>query len=224
MPVVEAASGSWTPNYANIFSDLPTTAPATQTSNVPGVVTPGTPGTPAGTPLGNMQASGLNVLNMIGQNLMPYLGALQGLTWPQLEQYSQYLTGMTSTDPTQRMAAAGPAIGDISKLTQGTLSSLSNLPRGGQQDYLKAQALQGQQGQIGDIMTNLYTQARGAQGQFGEAGIGQFLSGLEQAQMGWGNAANIFGQLADLKGKQSDSVLGAIGSIVARVASGGLFG
>ena len=94
-----------------------------------------------------------------------------------LQQYGQYLNSMTSGSSRDRMAAAAPAIADITAQNEGAKQAISNMPRGGEKDYLMANADISKSGQISSLLNNLYTQANQAKGQLGQSEVGASQSG-----------------------------------------------
>lgn len=143
-------------------------------------------------------------LQSAGNNLMDYFGQGEQYSWPEIADFASWLDQMTSPDATARMTAAGSQIADITSQTEATKSSIKNLPRGGEQDYLLANADQAKSTAIGNLLTSEFASAETAKGTLGEWGVGTTMQGFMEASNIEGAAGNLAMQLiqGDAAGSQ----------------------
>lgn len=114
-----------------------------------------------------------------------YALALNSMTAPELASYTNYLNEMTSADPTQRLAAAAPEVQQIGEQTQQAVNNTANLPRGGANAALTAQAYQTEATNVGNALDTAYTQAQQELGQLGEFGVRGQRQGLVPQTLDW---------------------------------------
>jgi hypothetical protein len=162
---------------------------------------------------------GYEISDAAQQDLLGFTGQVRDQLYPELTSYRDWIDKLTSTDPTQRMAAAGPAVADITKQTEGVKKGLENLPRGGERNELMAEADISKGAQIGDYLNKVYTEAQQAKGKLGEFGLVSFNQMLQEF-------ANMESQAAQISlgqqgvGNQSQSNMAAnLGQLAMMFAS-----
>jgi hypothetical protein len=126
---------------------------------------------------GQVKGTGFRVDQAAYGTVLPQFENLSKMGMNNLNAYGNYLNSMTSSSPTTRMAAASPAIADITAQSEGAKSSIQDMPRGGEKNYLIGEADISKSGQISSLLNNLYTQAQQAKGSLGSSEVGQSQSG-----------------------------------------------
>jgi len=129
---------------------------------------------------GQVKGTGFQVENTANGTMLPQFEDLSKMGMGNLDSYGQYLNEMTSGSSTERMAAASPAIADITAQSEGAKQSISNMPRGGEKNFLTANADISKSSQISSLLNNLYTQAQQAKGSLGSSEVGQSQTGAGQ--------------------------------------------
>jgi hypothetical protein len=131
-----------------------------------------------------------------------YALALNQLTAPELASYTSYLNQLTSADPTQRMSAVAPQVTAIDQQTQQAVQNISQLPRGGANAALTAEAYQSEAAQVGNALNTAYNAAQQQIGNLGEFGVQATESGFGTASSALANSASTLESAAGLKAQQ----------------------
>lgn len=145
---------------------------------------------------------------------------IYNLTQPELQSFVTYLNSLTSPNSATRMAAVAPAITDITNQTQGAIQQIKNLPRGGEQDYLEAQAAQTGATNVSNLLSSAYTQAEQEMGKLGQQGFQDWLQASGEAGNLELGAATSSLSLADLKAQANQASMSEIASIAGDVGQG----
>lgn len=152
-----------------------------------------------------------------GNTVNTFTGQLYPFAVPEVQNWATWLSQLTSPDPTARMTAAAPQIADITAVEQGNLNQLSNLPRGGEQDYLKANASQNAATQISNLLTGEYAAAQQAQGALGERNIANIFQGTGEAANIEQGAGSLALQLSQLNSQGQSGLLGSLSSMLPQI-------
>jgi hypothetical protein len=188
------------------------------TSNTPSVTGIGTYGNgatstsyggyPASAPGGNPSSNGLNYNSLAGVGVQALNTAnqadvaAQGLSSAgasNLGAYQSTLNAELSTDPSARMAVQAPNIQADEQQTQSALTSLSSLPRGGAQDYLKGEAYIQEASDVGTLLDQAWNSAATATGALGTTETQLASQELQLAQTGISTGASIYGGALNVK-------------------------
>lgn len=167
---------------------------------------------------GQVKGTGFRVDQAAVGTFLPQFEGLSKEGMANENAYNQYMNAMTSSSPTERMAAAAPGIADITAQTEGAKSSIQNMPRGGEKNFLIGQADISKAGQISALLNNLYSQARQQQGQFGAQQVGQSQSGGNLYSGMEGNAANIISGGGAIQNQNNQGMFKTIMDVAAMAA------
>lgn len=157
--------------------------------------------------------------NVAGQDVLPLAGSVANTGQSVYDQYLQWLQDITSADPKTRMAAAAPQISAINAQAKGAKKQISQLPRGGERDYLMAQVDQNSASEIGNAINDWYTKGKMQQGLAGQWGISTGLQGDVAAGNLFANAGNTLAGIAAQQAAGTSSTISTIGQIAAMVAA-----
>jgi hypothetical protein len=165
---------------------------------------------------GQAKATGYE-LKGLGESINKDTG-VYNLALPEFQDYIKYLNSLTSTDPNARFAAVAPAVQDITSQKEAAISNISQLPRGGEQDYLRALAEIGGGADISKLLTGEYAAAQAAKGQAGQFGLEFRLQQEGLAENALANAGAILTGQQQLAAAGSSATIGAIADVAAMVA------
>ena len=189
-------------------------------SNTPAVYSPtvgtyGSGSTPTGytgyssnPPGGNPPSNGLNYNSLAGVGVQALNTAnqaeqaAQGLSSAGAENlgtYQSILNAELSKDPSARMAVQAPNIQANEQQTQSALTSLSSLPRGGDQDYLKGEAYIQEASDIGSLLDQVWNSAVQQEGALGTSETQLASQELQLAQNGLATGSSIYGGALKVK-------------------------
>ncbi len=170
---------------------------------------------------GNISAVGDQANTVAMSDVLNSVGKLQNLTMPEYEAFIKYLNDLTSSDPTQRMAAVAPAAQDISSQTTAAEKSIRDkTQRGGEQDYLIANAETNKAANIGNLLAGEYTKAQEEKGQVGQTGVSDYLAGIGTFGNLEQEAAAILGGQQDRSAAGTESTLSTLAQLAFLASSG----
>jgi len=168
---------------------------------------------------GQVKGTGFQVENVANATALPQAEDLSKMGLSNLSGYGNYLNAMTSGSSTERMAAASPAIADITAQSEGTKQSISTMPRGGAKDYLTANADISKSSQISSLLNNLYTQAQQAKGSLGTSEVGQSQTGLGEFTGMEQTAGNLIAGGGGIQTQENNNMFTTIQNLAALAAA-----
>ena len=162
-------------------------------------------------------------LGTVGTDILPSAGQLWNMGSSNLTSFSDYLNNLTSANPSMVTQAAGPQIANITSGATNAGEQISTLPRGGEQDYLKALNAMNESSQISQLLNQIITGAHTAQGQLGQYGTSEALGAeANAAQLEIGAGSNFLSQaqLNQQAGAATASTIADILKVMAMAAAG----
>lgn len=146
-------------------------------------------------------------------------GQIYHETQPLFTSALQYLQDITSPDSSARMAAAAPMITDITNQTQGAVQQTQNLPRGGERDYLAAQAAQTGASNVSNALVQAFTQGQAAKIAVGQQGITDWLNAATAAANIELGASGVSLNLSQLQAAGSQATMQTIAQVAEMAAA-----
>ena len=168
---------------------------------------------------GQVKGTGFQVENVANGTALPQAEDLSKMGMSNLSGYGNYLNEMTSGSSTERMAAAAPAIADITAQTEGAKQSIQDMPRGGEKNFLTANADISKSSQISGLLNSLYTQAQQAKGSLGTSEVGQSQAGLAGFTGMEGEAGNLISGGGKIQTQENSNMIATIGRLGMLAAS-----
>jgi len=156
--------------------------------------------------------------NIAANDILPLTSNIETYGLPAYDQYAQYLQQITSSDPALRTQAAAPAIAQTTAQTKQALNQVNAMPRGGEQNLLRAGIAQGGATNISNYLNQIFTQGQGAKGEFGQKSIGDYLEGIKTAGDLDQAAAAIFQNQEKLDAESAQAMEKDIAGIASQVA------
>ena len=162
---------------------------------------------------GAVEGNASQLQNIAANDVLPLEGSIVGSSLPAFQSYAQYLNQITSTDPALRTKAAAPAIAQDTAQTKQALNQIAAGPRGGEQNFLRANAVQNQATNTGNVLNELFSQGEASKGELGAKGIAESLSAIRDIGQLDTAAAQIESGQEEMNAQNWQAIVGALGSI-----------
>jgi hypothetical protein len=159
---------------------------------------------------GAVKGNAYRLEDVAQQDILPMEGQLAGMGMPALQSLSQYYNQITSSDPAMRTKAAAPVIAQDTAQSNQALNRIATMPRGGEQNALRADVVQKQAGDVGNTLNKLFTEGQTAKGELGQKEIADALTSISTYGDLDSAAAQIEMGQEKLDAANSSSLLGAL--------------
>lgn len=162
---------------------------------------------------GAVEGNASQLSNIAANDVLPLSDSLRQTSLPAFQSYATYLNQITSNDPSLRTKAAAPVIAQDTAQTKQALNQISQLPRGGESDFLRANAIQSKSADIGNTMNQAFTQGEAAKGKLSADGIAQSLGAISDIGQLDTAAARIESGQEQMNAENWGAIVGGLGSL-----------